>query len=110
LRTPARYHVTHKVTADINVARKLAPSRIFGHSNTRKAVFIDLCRGSLGKPKVAEDFPHIVHLLSILSSSNILGYRGGEGHTVLTTRLPRDSSAIEHNEVARMRSSRVHIG
>jgi hypothetical protein len=106
----SRHRVTHKATADINVARKLAPDRIFGHSNIREVVVVDLCMGSLGKPKVAEDFPHIVHLLSILSSSNILGYRGGEGHTVLTTRLPRDSSAVEHNEVARMRSSRVHIG
>jgi hypothetical protein len=110
LEDTSRHHVTHKATADINVARKLAPARIFGHSNIREVVVVDLCMGSLGKPKVAEDFPHVVHLLATLPSSNIFGFRGGKGHAVLTARIPRDSAVVKHNEVARMRSSRLHIG
>jgi hypothetical protein len=110
----SRHHVADKETTDINVARKLAPNRVFGHGNTRQIILVNLCRGSLGKSKVAEDFPHVVslvHLLATLTSSNILSFfRGGKGHKVLTTRLPRHSAAVEHNEVARMRSSRVHIG
>ena len=62
LEDASRYHVTHQVTADINIARKLAPYRIFRNSNTREVVFVDPCRCSLGKPKVAEHFPHVVYL------------------------------------------------
>jgi hypothetical protein len=56
----SRHHGTHKVKADTNVARKPAPDGIFGHSNTREVVFVDLCKSTLGKTKVAEEFPHVV--------------------------------------------------
>jgi hypothetical protein len=105
-----RHNIADKETTDINVAKELAPSRVFGHGNTREIFLIYLCRGSLGRPKVAEDFPHVVHLLAALTGSNILGFTGRKGHTVLTTRLPSDSATVEHDEVSRMRATRVHIG
>jgi hypothetical protein len=87
----------------------LALNRILGHNNTREVILVDLCRSSLGKLNVAEDFPHAVHLLAALTSSNIFGFRGGKGHTVLTARLPRDGDAVEHDEVALIRASRINI-
>jgi hypothetical protein len=106
----SRHHIADKGTTDINVARELAPNRVFEHGNTREIILVNLCKGSLGKSKVAEDFPHVVQLLATLTSSNIVGSGGRKGHTVLTTRFLRNSAAVAHNEVARMRSSRVHIG
>ena len=47
--------------------------------------------------------------LAALTSSNIFGFRGGKGQTVLTARLPRGSAAVQHDEVARMRTSRINI-
>jgi hypothetical protein len=58
LKDNSRYHITHKLSAEIHVARKPSTDRIFGHSNTCDILF-DLCRGSLGKFEVAKDFPHV---------------------------------------------------
>jgi hypothetical protein len=60
--------------------------------------------------EVAEDFSHIIHILTTLTSSNIFGFGGCKGHTVLTARLPRDSAAVEHNNVTRMGAARINIG
>jgi hypothetical protein len=68
---------------DINVEKKLSTDRIFGwQHNTCEDILVDLCRGSLGKPKVAKDFPHVVHLLAAMTSSNVLGFRGRKGRKV----------------------------
>jgi hypothetical protein len=78
----SRHPIADKETTDINVARELAPNRVFGHRNT-PGIILEICL--VGKSKVAEDFPHVVHLLATLTSSNILSFTGEKGHTVLTT-------------------------
>ena len=63
----SRYHITHKITAEINLARKLSTDRIFGHCNMSqhmRDILLDLYRGSLGKLEVAKDFPHVVLVYS----------------------------------------------
>jgi hypothetical protein len=71
-----------RAAKDIKVERKISTDRIFGHGNTCEDFLVDLCRGSLGKPKVAKDFPHVVHLLAAMTSSNVLGFRGRKGRKV----------------------------
>ncbi len=55
-------------------------------TRARCLVFLDLCRDNVGtgQPKVAEDFPHVVHYFATLTSSNVFGFGGGKGHTILT--------------------------
>jgi hypothetical protein len=47
-----RNQVTHKVAANINMARVFTSDRVFGHSHTSKIVFIDPCRSGRGKTKI----------------------------------------------------------
>jgi hypothetical protein len=90
------HHIANEVTPDINVTRELATNGIFGHSYTREIVFVDTSRGNLSVSEITEDLAHVKHLLSTLTSRNIFGFRGREGHAVLTARLPRDSASVEH--------------